>query len=150
METDLVTRIPEWEREAVKFEEKARALRQLIEAVQVLNGDAARLLSVRSLSGSNQYSNESGPRGRDAVRQITAERPGLWFIRDIKKINRERGWPSKDGSIETAVFRMSQKGEAHSAGKKGLYRFGAEAPDQTITDDEGAASVRQHASNAAA
>jgi hypothetical protein len=134
------------------FERKALALRQMAEAVRVLNGDAERLLAVTHVRtspvvvtqpalGTNQYPTDIGPRGRTAVRMIVAERPGEWFVRDIKRINRERGWPTDDSGIETAVFRMAKAGEAVKIrGRKGLYRFGAEAPDEAVTDEGGAAT----------
>src|SRR5438876_641949 len=116
MSQDLLSRIPDWEREADVFEQKARAPRQLVEAVRVLNGDAPRLLglgdSARSTVGTNQYATDEGPRGREAVRQIVAERPGVWRVSEIKQVNRERGWPSHDEGIETAVIRMAKAGEA--------------------------------------
>jgi len=142
METDLLARVPEWEREAARFEQKAHALRQMIEAVRVLNGDAARLFGVTTATpGVNQYSTEVGPRGRDAVRRITSQRPGVWLVRDIKRINRENGWPSSDSSMETAVARLAAAGEAEKvSGKKGMYRFGAEAPSEAVTTEEGGAT----------
>jgi hypothetical protein len=141
MSTDLLSRIPEWERQADIFEQKAHALRQMAEAVRVLNGDAARLFAVEAAGGIqaegtldekhggrlgiNQYSTAHGPRGREAVRQIVADRPGLWLVKDIKRINRERGWPSDDAGIETAVIRMAKKGDAVKVrGRKGVYTFG--------------------------
>jgi hypothetical protein len=130
METDLLARVPEWEREADVFEEKARALRQMAEAVRVLNGDAARLFALPAPTAAvNQYATGRGPRGREAVRAIVSERPGRWFVRDIKQINRQRRWPSDDAGIETAVIRMAKAGEAKRiAGRRGYYDFGALAP----------------------
>jgi hypothetical protein len=136
MPIDLLDRIPEWEREAERFEAKARALRQMVESVQVLNGDANRILGLGEISRTNQYSTAEGPRGRDAVRRITSERPGIWRVADIKKVNRERGWPSNDTALETAVVRLAANGEAVKI-KKGTYSFGADAPDGAITDEEG-------------
>ena len=127
MSTDLLSRIPEWEREAEVFEQKARALRQMADAVRVLNGDAARLFGEETVAGvrTNQYPTDRGPRGREAVRRITSERPGKWLVKDIKRINREFGWPSSDDSIVTAVVRMAAAGEATKIpGRKGLYEFG--------------------------
>jgi hypothetical protein len=127
MSLDLVTRVPEWERQAEVFERKARALRQMAEAVRVLNGDADRLFGVDEPRpvGTNQYPTREGPRGRDAVRRIVEQRPGEWLVKEIKRVNRENGWPSSDSNIETAVSRMARGGEAVKVpGRKGLYRFG--------------------------
>lgn len=138
MPSDLLDRIPGWEREAERFEEKARALRQMIESVRVLNGDAARIFAMGEVQRTNQYSTDEGPRGRDAVRRITAEKPGLWRVADIKKVNRERGWPSSPAALDTAVARLAASGHAVKV-KKGIYRFGAEAPNEAVTGEEGAA-----------
>ena len=107
---DLVSLIPEWEREAQDFEAraegmlaKAAALRQMVESVRVLNGDASRLFQLAIepspapfpvLPRTTRFDPKDGPRGRDAVRLIVGERPGVWKARDIKRINAERGWPS--------------------------------------------------------
>lgn len=140
MSADLLSRVPEWEREAEVFEQKARALRQMIEAVQVLNGDAARLLlldSERPAVGTNQHPTGKGPRGRQAVRAIVSERPGTWLVKDIKRINRERGWPSDDNGIVTAVLRMAKAGEAEKIrGRRGLYRFGVNGREEVAIGSE--------------
>lgn len=139
MPSDLLDRIPEWEKEAERFEEKARALRQMVESVRVLNGDAARILALGDVRRTNQYSTDEGPRGREAVRRITAEKPGLWRVADIKRVNRERGWPSSDTALETAVARLAADGLAVKV-KKGTYKFGADAPNEAVTHEEGGAT----------
>jgi hypothetical protein len=146
MSADLLSRIPDWEREAEVFEQKARALRQMVEAVRVLNGDAARLLlfEVERPVGTNQYATGNGPRGRQAVRAIVTERPGAWLVKDIKRINRERGWPSADDGIEQAVSRMARAGEAIKVrGRRGLYRFGINDGEEGAveSDASGAAMI---------
>jgi len=132
---DLVSLIPEWLREAESFEAqsqvlegKARALRQMVESVQVLNGDAGRLLTFARpdqpivVKRTNRFDPEDGPRGRDAVRLIVAERPGLWKLRDIGAESERRGWPSSRQALSTAVQRLEQDGEAERI-SKGVYRF---------------------------
>jgi hypothetical protein len=139
---DLVGLIPEWEKEAESFETraagmlaKAGALRQMVESVRVLNGDASRLFQLAiepspaalpTLPRKRRFDPKDGPRGRDAVRRIVGERPGVWKVRDIKTINAERGWPSKPSSLETAVQRLEKDGEAVRLAK-GVYRFGQPA-----------------------
>jgi hypothetical protein len=144
MAIDLVERVPEWEREAETYEQKARALRQMIDAVRVLNGDAARLFAVpvavaESGTRTNQYAPDEGPRGRDAVRRIVSERPGIWRVADIKSEVRRRGWPSSGAAIETAIKRLNSDGEAVWVGR-GAYRFGHE-PGADETEPE---SVNPH------
>ncbi len=128
MPTDLLSQIPKWEQEAEDHERKARALRQIIEGVRSLNGDASRLFNVDAANGSgrkrtNQYSPDDGPRGREAVRLIVAARPdGLWKTSEIKAEVARRGWPSSAAGIDTAIKRMEIAGEAKRE-DTGLYRF---------------------------
>jgi hypothetical protein len=137
MSQDLLHRIPQWEREADSFERKAHALRQLIESVRVLNGDAARLFALSDDDPSADpppKPDAEGPRGREAVRAIIAGRPGAWLVRDLKRINRENGWPSDDAGIETAVIRMARAGECIKIkGKRGFYDFPAKRGNQAAS-----------------
>jgi hypothetical protein len=133
---DLVSLIPEWLREAESFEEqsrvlegKARALRQMVESVQVLNGDAGRLLTFAAterqpvvVKRTNRFDPADGPRGRAAVRLIVGERPGIWKLREIVAESKRRGWPSSRNALSTAVARLQQDGEAEWV-SKGVYSF---------------------------
>jgi hypothetical protein len=126
MTVDLIDRLPELEREATEYERKARAIRQIIEGVRTLNGDAARLLSTPPPFGdADTTPPDCLPRGREAVRLIVATRPGVWRVRDIKAENSRRGWPSSVGSIETAVQRLEISGLAKRL-RKGVYDFSAD------------------------
>lgn len=150
LQIDLIPLIPQWLREADAFEEqalilsgKARALRQMVESVQILNGDAGRLLSfvpapevtkvettgdaassapAFEVKRTNRFDPSDGPRGRDAVRLIVRERPGLWSLREIRKASALRGWPSPANGLNTAVHRLVETGEAEYV-RKGVYRF---------------------------
>ena len=128
MTTDLLARIPDLEREAQEYERKAHALRQIIEGVRALNGDASRLFPpptpvVQSRTVvATRFPREDGPRGREAVRLIVSQRPGVWKLVDIKREVQRRGWPSSSAAIDTAVGRLQKDGEA-SWVKKGVYRF---------------------------
>jgi hypothetical protein len=150
MPADFIARLPELEQAAKEHERKARALRQIIEGVRALNGDAVRLLSNETEGGAdrvNQYKPEDGPRGREAVRQIVAERPGIWRVADIKREVQLRGWPSPMTAIDTAVARMAAAGEAEKIpGRKGLYKFGRSDQD----DLEAASRTNLHRQEAEA
>ena len=122
MTDDLLDRLPELERQAEECERQARALRQIIEGVRALNGDAAHVLGLPSETGRNQYTPAAGPRGRSAVREIVSERPGDWKLKAIKSEVRQRGWPSSPEAVDTAVKRMHADGEAVRVGH-GIYRF---------------------------
>src|SRR5712691_11221486 len=133
MPADLLAQIPSWEREAEEHERKARALRQIIEGVRSLNGEAARLFSVEAGNGAihmrtKQYSPDEGPRGREAVRLIVRERPGRWKTSDIKEQVKRRGWPSSPTAIDTAIKRMEANGEAERK-DKGVYVFRVEGEE---------------------
>jgi hypothetical protein len=121
MTTELFARLPEWEAEAESFERKARALRQIIEGVKALNGDAAALLGPAP-SANGAAETAVGPRGLAAVRLIVADRPGTWKLRDLKRAAKERGFPISENGVEKAVGRMTQTGEAKRMGY-GRYRF---------------------------
>jgi hypothetical protein len=127
MSSDLLDRLPQWELEADALEAKARALRQMVEAVRVLNGDAARLFDQIHSNGLRTYPGEPKPRGREAVRRIVSERPGIWRVQEIKQQVKDRGWPSSPSAIETAVKRLSLDGEAKWV-SRGVYQFGLDEP----------------------
>jgi hypothetical protein len=126
MSDQLVAQLPAMEREAGQLERRAHALRQIIEGIKALNGDATLFdvaLAPNGNGNGNGHSEPEGPRGREAVRQIVTERPGaVWSLTQIKRENRRRGWPSPDKAIETAVSRLRANGEAERV-STGKYRF---------------------------
>jgi hypothetical protein len=121
MTTDLLTRLPDLEREAEEFERKARALRQIIEGVRTLNGEAARLLDAPATANGATPA-AGGLRGRALVRHIVAERSGVWTVKEIKRVGRARGYVISDSGVEKAVMRMAETGEAERTGY-GTYDF---------------------------
>lgn len=124
---DLMAKLPEWEKEAQEYERKAHALRQIIEGVRTLNGDASRLFDYKppaAVVGRNRYSTVHGPRGRDAVRRIVTERPGVWKVKEMKDEILSRGWPDPGTGTEAAMKRMAASGELVKLGQ-GMYRFDA-------------------------
>jgi hypothetical protein len=126
MASDLLDRLPLWEREAARHEAKAKALRQMIDAVRVLNGDAARLFLLDAdapLLASPDSPPQGTPRGRGAIRLIVAERPGEWRASEVKRELALRGWPHSPNAVDTALQRMHGTGEAERV-SKGVYRFG--------------------------
>jgi hypothetical protein len=68
-----------------------------------------------------------GPRGREGVRLIVGERPGVWTLADLRAEMKRRGWYTSDKAVAVAVTRMCAKGEARHAGT-GRYEF--PAPDE--------------------
>jgi hypothetical protein len=126
---ELFERLPELEVQAEDFERKARALRQIIEGVKALNGDAAALLD--SPLHINGGPGDKPPVGRDAVRRIVADRPGVWKVKDIKREAKARGFPISAAGVEKAVMRLAETGEAHREGY-GAYRFGGNGDQEVL------------------
>jgi hypothetical protein len=117
-----------------------------MEATEELGEERVRLLLAPMLNGNgngNGHSaeeaapfipapmpEEDGPRGREAVRLIVHERPGVWTLRDLRAEVDRRGWLTSNKGVDVAVARMVAKGEARRAGK-GRYEFFA--PDREET-----------------
>jgi hypothetical protein len=70
--------------------------------------------------------------GREAVRHIVRERPGLWNLRDIADEAVRRGWATTRKPVEVAVHRMCNAGEARRV-RKGLYEFPGLATEEGET-----------------
>lgn len=138
MTTDLLDRLPELEQEAEVLERKAKALRQIIEGVRTLNGEAATYLVGRAAAlRSNQYEPIEGPRGKEAVRRILTEQPGEWRVLMIKDEIRRRGWPSSPSGVEKAVMRMADDGEIVRL-RQGVYKLvstNGDDPEATPTQE---------------
>lgn len=118
------------------------ALRQIIEGVRALNGEAGRLFGLTPKPvavTTNRYSTDQGPRGREAVRKIAAERPGVWKVSEMKAAIIERGWPDPGTGTEAAMKRLAASGEATKVGQ-GLYRFD---PPQFVRIDAQHANERE-------
>jgi hypothetical protein len=126
MVTDLTARLPELEAEAEALERKATALRQVVEGIKALNGDATALLlgiTPDPNGGVRSQPSGTGLSGRDAIRRIVAERPGIWKVADLRKLAEARGYGVTTMGVEKAVRRMMETGEAVKVGY-GRYRFG--------------------------
>lgn len=124
MTSELATRLPELEVEAESLERRARALRQIVEGIKALNGDASAILFGPVEENAPKVDEEPGPVGKEAVRLIVATRPGVWKVSAIRDEARRRGYSISAMGVEKAVRRMVDSGEATKAGY-GLYRFGA-------------------------
>jgi hypothetical protein len=125
------TRLAEAQREAQALAERIEALNMVAEGLRRLNGHAVELFppthTVATLpQGSGSENINSHPVGREAVRLIVAERPGLWPLRDLAQEAVDRGWAKNRKSVEVAVHRLCNDGEARRVGK-GLYEFPAPA-----------------------
>jgi hypothetical protein len=71
----------------------------------------------------------SRPRGREAIRLIVHQRPGLWKLADLRAEMKQRGWFTSPKAVEVAVMRLCESGEAERRGK-GLYEFGVPSREE--------------------
>jgi hypothetical protein len=132
------------EEQAAALERDASALRKLGEATEELGEDRVRAILGLILNGnSNGNGNghhveeadllypseppEGHPRGREAVRMIVHERPGLWTLSDLRAEMKRNGWFTSNKGVDVAVTRLVASGEARRVGK-GRYEF--YAPDE--------------------
>src|SRR5215208_2672952 len=98
MTVDLAARVPLWEQEADEYERRARALRQMVAAVRMLNGEANEVLTSRSFDAHRTTfeiapRTPNAPRGPTAVLQIMFDRPGYeWKVVELKREMLRRGW----------------------------------------------------------
>lgn len=138
MKEQLLAQLPGMEQEAEALERRADAIRQIVSGIRALNGEVSLTLfnnpgrdshenGPRS-NGNGHETGEDGPRGREAVRLIMAERPGNWTIKRIKATIKERGWPSSPKAIETAVHRLHRDGTVIWV-RKGVYKLADEGEE---------------------
>jgi hypothetical protein len=128
------------EREAELAERRATALRKLVEVARDLGdeGLAEVIALVQPTNGNGRHADaltlipavsdppEGMPRGRQAIRMIVHEQPGLWALADLRVEMKRRGWFTSSKGVDVAVTRMCAKGEARRVGK-GRYEFFAPA-----------------------
>lgn len=117
MTADLISRLPELEREAEEHEARARALRQIVAGVRALNDDAAALVEPRFVEQNGtvfvaSQLDPQGPRGRNAMLAIMEERPGhIWKVIELKREMLRRGWAPSPKAVEATLKRMRELGD---------------------------------------
>jgi hypothetical protein len=117
MTADLLSRLPDLEREADEHEARARALRQIIAGVRALNGHAAAIVDPRFVEQNGtvfvaRSLQPNGPRGREAVLSVMCERPErIWKVIELKREILGRGWAPTPKAVEAALKRMRNLGE---------------------------------------
>lgn len=117
MTSDLIARLPEMEREASEYEEKARALRQIVAGVRALNGQAEGIVEPKFVQQNGTVFvtrplDENGPRGQQAVLRVMSERPGrVWKVIELKREILGRGWAPSPKSVEANLKRMREVGD---------------------------------------
>jgi hypothetical protein len=84
-------------------------------------------------------SDPDAPRGREAVRRIVAERPGIWTLAELREELKRRGWFTSARALEAAVKRLCNVNREGKRIGKGRYVFpanhGEEVTDETDASD---------------
>lgn len=126
------------EKQAEALERDAAAVRKLVDAARDLGEERVAVLLAPML-GQNGNGNGNGhaaaptpkvsaepventPRGREAVRLIVQERPGLWTLAKLRTEMKRRGWFTSNKGVDVAVTRLAASGEARRVGR-GRYEF---------------------------
>ena len=118
------------EQQAEAREREASALRKLAEVTRDLGEERVAAILAPFLNGNGNghvqteadASTEDAPRGREAVRVIVGERPGVWTLAELRAELKRRGWFTSTKGLDVAVTRLAQTGEARRVGK-GRYEF---------------------------
>ncbi len=127
------------EQQAEDREREASALRKLAEATRDLGEERVAAILAPLLNGNGNGHAGQGfvlpppvlapsepreglPRGREAVRLIVRERPGVWALSDLRAEMKRRGWFTSNKGLDVAVTRLAASGEARRVGK-GRYEF---------------------------
>lgn len=117
---------------AEALEREAAAVRKLIEAAEQLGDEQVVALFTRTNGNGNGHTNGNGhievpedaPRGREAIRVIVREKPGVWTLANLRAELQRRGWFTSNKGVDVAVTRLTRSGEAKRVGK-GRYVFPA-------------------------
>jgi hypothetical protein len=123
------------EQQAEAMERDAAAVRKLVDAARDLGEDRVAALLAPMLSprgnGNGHTAHapfvvpeppEDVPRGREAIRMIVRERPGVWTLHDLRGEMKRRGWFTSSKGLDVAVTRLAASGEAQRVGR-GRYKF---------------------------
>ena len=84
-------------------------------------------------NGNGHEAAEKVPRGREAVRLIVAERPGIWTLAQIRAEMKRRTWFTSNKGLEVAASRLCADGEGKRIGR-GRYMF--PAANGPVMDEE--------------
>jgi hypothetical protein len=112
------------ERNIAEAERVAELWREIAEVLKRTNGHASEVQRVTRVSLSDTAVNhsEGKPRGREAVRNIVADRQGVWTISELKEEMLRRGWFTSQKGLEVAITRLCNSKEARRVGR-GRYDF---------------------------
>jgi hypothetical protein len=128
--SDLIAKLPQFEREAEEYERKAHALRQIIAGVRSLNGEAEAILTGVAFENHRTrfdiaLPSGNGPRGPKAVLEIMLEGGDReWKVVDLKREMLQRGWAPTPKAVEASVKKLRELGRIESV-RYGYYRLAA-------------------------
>ncbi len=105
------------EQQAQEAAETAARMERMAKVVRELGEDGlAELLVLVTANGNGAKENGNGnghaapagrvPKGREAVRIIVRERPGIWTYQEIRAEMERRGWFTTDNGLEAAAKRL--------------------------------------------
>jgi hypothetical protein len=103
------------ERQAEEASRQADRLTKIAALVRELGEDGLQeLLGVLEEERPESNGNGNGhkpetlkePRGREAIRLIVRERPGIWTLRELRAEMKARGWYTSDTGVEAAAKRL--------------------------------------------
>ena len=66
---------------------------------------------------------ENEPRGREAVRRIVRERPGVWTLTELRAEMEKRGWFTTATGLEAAAKRLCEINKEGKRDGRGRYVF---------------------------
>lgn len=127
-----MTDIANLEREAAAAERRAVALKKFVEVAKDLGDDGlAEVIGLLSEQANGRTTNGNGrqdespdkPAGREAIRRIVSERPGVWTMAELKAEMVSRGWFTTDKGIEAAVSRLIRLNKAGKRLGRGRIKF---------------------------
>ena len=107
-------------------DEGLRELLALVAPEQHTNGKA---------NGSGHHVSRSEPRGREAVRLIVGERPGIWTLTELREEMQAREWFTSRNGLEAAVKRLCVSGEARRL-SPGRFIFPANHGEEASHEQE--------------
>ena len=122
------------EDELADLEQRRDAILKIKEGVTTYERVTGVRLAVTPAENGNGSGHQNGhradepgaekPRGREAVRQIVSDRPGIWTLTELVREFERREWLVTRKAVEVAVHRLTNAGEARRVGN-GSYEFPA-------------------------
>jgi len=112
-------------REVEDAERRLTALNKIAEGLRDLNGHAADALGEGTMQIAFSLPVEKvpkSPRGREAIRLVVKERPGIWTLAELREELKRRDWFTSNKAVEVAAKRLRTSGEARYV-RPGVYEF---------------------------